>query len=809
VHDAMSEINLTKLDETVSTKVAPKINNQVLVNHLIAELRQPLVALCIQKFSTFLDTLPSWALERSESLPPNLQHHYLGIIPNLRRDRLKIEQEFNTGFDIQFHRFSQLGQPRETKNPQTNGELYSLGMTEFSLVSAEDYDVSVAMDVAADRLGSSLDPDLGQSFQRLKPFLTMLTTSALLPYHPRVLLNVVIESLATLSLIPQQKIELTQKFAALWDMKSLAGLKALILPALEVAGVPELSKFQPIKSSTSAEKLKPTSFSPSSGATTQGGLSSAGAQGTATHFQPMPPPTMENGVPVLHVAPQGGFVVDPSLLAQQAQYFASISQSIASASLQVQSRFPFATEQIVEQTELLEMLARLQTAQPSTPLAPADIKTSVAAVRDSIRNQLLSDEENTQVIAQSETNVIDLVSTLFDYILDDKELPTPMKALISRLQIPVLKVALTDKSFFGVEDHPARKLLNVLAQAGMSWDENNKSSEALYKKVEQVVFVILNEFHDDSRLFEDLFVDFDEFYQQQLARLAAMDARTREAEENRARAEAAKTLVQQTLNRRLNGLKLPLSIVRLLQEGWRHVLYLAALKEGVESESWKQAVKVVDALIWSMLPPAGDVQWIDRLKVISPKLINSLRKGLTAVNFDAYQLEALLLEIIKSHQEIIGGIDAPLVEILDPADTAAAKLRDGNVPVVSMEQAISEPHADAIAVSLPVAEVSTIYTGQTLPSSDPNVVAVRRMALGTWVEFVHTEDSVRHRLVAKIHSSEKLIFANKRGIKAAELSMMQLAIELTQNRAIILTEQPQMFDRALLSVVDGLRKLSA
>jgi len=64
-------------------------------------------------------------------------------------------------------------------------------------------------------------------------------------------------------------------------------------------------------------------------------------------------------------------------------------------------------------------------------------------------------------------------------------------------------------------------------------------------------------------------------------------------------------------------------------------------------------------------------------------------------------------------------------------------------------------------------------------------------------------------LVAKIHSSEKLIFANKRGIKAAELSMMQLAIELSQNRAAILTEQPQMFDRALLSVVDGLKKLSA
>jgi hypothetical protein len=617
------------------------------------------------------------------------------------------------------------------------------------------------------------------------------------------LLTVLVDSLTVLSLSSEQKIELIHKFASLWDLNALSEIKALILPSIETASVPELGKFQPIKSLDVAQKTKPTTPSNTSGGSTSGG------SGSDSGSQSMPPPVMENGVPVLHVAPNGGLVIDPNLLAQQAQHFAAMSQSIASASLQVQNRFPFATEHIVAQTELLGMLEQLQAAQPSTPLNQGDIKTSVAAMRDSIRNQLQSDEENTQVIAQDETNVIDLVSTLFDYILDDKELPTPMKALISRLQIPVLKVALTDKKFFGGEDHPARKLLNLLAKAGISWDENNKSSDALYKKVEQVVFVVLNEFRDDLRLFEDLLADFDEFYQQQQARLAAMDARTRDAEENRARAEAAKTLVQQALNRRLNGLKLPFSIVRLLQEGWRHVLYLAALKEGVESESWKQSVKVVDALIWSMLPPAGDAQWIDRLKAVSPKLLNSLRKGLTAVNFDAHQLEVLLSEIVKSHEEIIGGINAPLVEILDPSDTNAAKARAGSAPAVSIEQAIGTPKIDVKAVSLPVAEVSTIYTGETLPPTDSNVIAVRRMAVGTWVEFVQSEGAIRHRLVAKIHSSEKLIFANKRGIKAAELSMMQLAIELSQNRAAILTEQPQMFDRALLSVVDGLKKLSA
>jgi hypothetical protein len=798
VHDAMNELNLTKLDDAGSSRIAPKLKNQLVFTNLAAVLRQPLTDLFVQKFDHFLDGIPNWVVERSDTLPPNLQQRYMEIIPILRRERLRMEQDVTAHFDTQFHRFAQLDQSKDLKTSKVGGGLDSINLEDIGLVSTEDYDVSVALDGMADRLARTLEPDLGHSFQRLKPLSVKLTNISELPYHPRVLLTVLVDSLAVLSLNSEQKIELVQNFAALWDLAALSEIKALILPAIEAAVVPGLGKFQPIKSAEVAEKPKPASTV----------VSSDGGGSNNSASQVMPPPLMEKGVPVLHVAPNGGLVIDPNLLAQQAQHFAAISQSIASASLQVQNRFPFATEHIMAQTELLGVLEQLQAAQPSTPLDQGDIKSSVAAMRDSIRNQLISDEENTQVIAQDETNVIDLVSTLFDYILDDKELPTPMKALISRLQIPILKVALTDKKFFGGEDHPARKLLNLLAKAGMSWDENNKSSDALYKKVEQVVFVVLNEFRDDFRLFEELFVDFDGFYQQQQARLAAMDARTREAEENRARAEAAKTLVQQALNRRLNGLKLPFSILRLLQEGWRHVLYLSAVKEGVESESWKQSIKVVDALIWSMLPPAGDAQWIDRLKAVSPKLLNSLRKGLTAVHFDAHQLEFLLAEIVKTHEEIISGVNVSLVEIHDPADTDAAKIRSGLASAVSMEHAISTSK-DVKAVSLPVAEVSTIYTGETLPTTNPHVIAVRRMAVGTWVEFVQSEGAIRHRLVAKIHSSEKLIFANKRGIKAAELSMMQLAIELSQNRAAILTEQPQMFDRALLSVVDGLKKISA
>ena len=60
---------------------------------------------------------------------------------------------------------------------------------------------------------------------------------------------------------------------------------------------------------------------------------------------------------------------------------------------------------------------------------------------------------------------IDIVAMLFDYVFEDKLIPDAVKGLLARLQIPALKVAILDKSFFSRKNHPTRRLLDVLAEA--------------------------------------------------------------------------------------------------------------------------------------------------------------------------------------------------------------------------------------------------------------------------------------------------------------------------------------------------------
>jgi len=70
-------------------------------------------------------------------------------------------------------------------------------------------------------------------------------------------------------------------------------------------------------------------------------------------------------------------------------------------------------------------------------------------------------------IRQGDEDVVTFVDILFDYILNDRNLAIPMKALIVRLQIPIVKLAILDKSFFSRPCHPARRLLNDLSSAGI------------------------------------------------------------------------------------------------------------------------------------------------------------------------------------------------------------------------------------------------------------------------------------------------------------------------------------------------------
>ena len=214
-----------------------------------------------------------------------------------------------------------------------------------------------------------------------------------------------------------------------------------------------------------------------------------------------------------------------------------------------------AQTQPISTRDLLRLLSHLQQYVPA-----------LAAQDDfDLRNQLEQlltrvsvKSGKSRVVGVADEDVINLIAMLFECILDDRNLPDSLKALIGRLQIPMLKVAVLDKSFFSRSSHPARRLLNEIAAAAMGWGEcDDHERDSLYLRIEQVVQRLLNDFVDDPAIFSELLADFLAFTSDERRRSELLEQRTRDAEEGRARTELARQRVEQALNQALVGKVLP------------------------------------------------------------------------------------------------------------------------------------------------------------------------------------------------------------------------------------------------------------
>jgi len=424
-------------------------------------------------------------------------------------------------------------------------------------------------------------------------------------------------------------------------------------------------------------------------------------------------------------------------------------------------------------------------------------------VREALHH-LVDGSGGPQAVGRVDDDSINLVSMLFEYILDDHSLPMPMKALLGRLQIPMLKVALLDKAFFSRGAHPARKLLNELAKAALSWNEPaDVERDALFNKVREIVDSVLNEFDNDVGIFAPLLDDFGQFVGAGRRKADLIERRTRDAEEGLGKTQRARIDVGNLINERAAGKSLPNAVVALFREGWANYLFLLYVKQGTECEAWDSAVQVVDDLIWSVDRDASFGRRSELLKMI-PFLLQRLREGLSAISFSKNRMRELFSELEGEHMACLRGRDSEENNNVTSEHSADESFSDA--ADTELQSASVEPAAPVI-LKTPELKALDAQEADIADVDDNDVEIVDSMAVGAWVEFVkNTGEKSRCKLAAIIRASGKYIFVNRVGIKVAEHTRSSL-IEAVKNGAISMLDNALLFDRALESVIGCLREM--
>ncbi len=393
-------------------------------------------------------------------------------------------------------------------------------------------------------------------------------------------------------------------------------------------------------------------------------------------------------------------------------------------------------------------------------------------------------------LQQPDEDVINLVAMFFDFVLDDRNLPVPIQALISRLQIPILKIALKDKTFFSHAGHPARKLINTIADASIGWDESEQlKKDKLYNKIFDIIQTINEQYADNDHVFAEKLGELQAFVQQEQHRTSLVERRTSQSTEGQAKTQQAKSVVQQLLFAKLEKLQLPPAITSFLVDPWQQLLVLVHLKAGEDSPEWMEAMQVVDDLIWAS-QKHEDARSLQRLGKIKPELLQRIAQGLTKISTTA-----------EATQSAIRGIGEVLDQLQCEAPITFAS--------ISAEQAVALGHTPGSG-SKSWQEMTALERQQARYKALTYEFIKKADALpvGTWLSY---EDSrrgkiLRCKLSTKIEISDTFVFVNRFGFKVMEKSRKDFAYDLQQRRAIAL-ENSMLFDRAMENIVGNLRQL--
>ena len=323
--------------------------------------------------------------------------------------------------------------------------------------------------------------------------------------------------------------------------------------------------------------------------------------------------------------------------------------------------------------DLIKILSLAQ--QQNTIGAPA-ASGAPANLRSLLTDLLRNETQTAAAINQVDDDVINLVSMMFEFILDDRNLAAPMKALIGRLQIPMVKVAIADKTFFSKGGHPARRLLNEMAMACLGWQESseeNQRKDSLFNKMDETVRAILTDFDTDMSIFERLLVDFRSFLDKEKRRASILEQRTIDAEDGKAKSERARAQVDTELNRICAGKELPLAATKLLREAWANVMFITSLKQGVDSEEWRICSATAQQLVWSVTATM-DKDNRQRLLKLVPELLQKLRTGLESISFSPFETTNLFKQLETVHLARLRGEVKPQTDAavaVSAADLAA------------------------------------------------------------------------------------------------------------------------------------------
>ena len=408
-----------------------------------------------------------------------------------------------------------------------------------------------------------------------------------------------------------------------------------------------------------------------------------------------------------------------------------------------------------------------------------------AAVSGNIRNlldikqallvQMRQERGHAASLSLQDSDTFELLDMLYAQIQREVRGDTAASQLLRKLQLPLLRVALQDRGFFVRAQHPARQMLNAVAESGARWLDDDDVDPQLLEPLHRAVDEVVRNYDGGNDAFDASNRDL-QMQLQVLARKAEMAERRHvEAARGKEKLEIAKRQAAETISGIVGEQRLPKFVRALLNQAWADVLTLTLLRQGMESPEWQQQLESTRRIVASCGHGGSS----------DPGLVTHIEAALAKVGYHAEEAAAIARRLTSSLDE----------DEDDPASRTELTMR------LKARVRLGEDGGEAPPLEL----------APRSPEEQAHYDQLRVMPYGTWIEFTTNQqgDVVRRRLSWYSPVTDKALFVNQRGQRVGEQSLDSVGRMLAHGHArIVAADRGRLIDRAWQATLNVLRSFA-
>jgi hypothetical protein len=392
----------------------------------------------------------------------------------------------------------------------------------------------------------------------------------------------------------------------------------------------------------------------------------------------------------------------------------------------------------------------------------------------------LSPNQEAPALTEEDNDALDLVAMLYDNLGREVKPGGTVSGLLGKLQVPVMRVALQDQTFFTRQDHPARQMLNAVAETANGWLNDEESDTTLVTQMNSIVDRAVNEYRGDPGVFHTVLNEMMSHLQTLARKAEVAERRHVEAAQGKEKLTIARDHAAESMESLVKGQRLPRFTRTMLSQAWADVMALTALRQGENSPQWKQQLDVAERLIKIAQRPARAPA-----EPSDAELVGEIEAGLTKVGYPESDVSAIARRLLNPNAT-------------EDDDDAATSRTELTLRLKAQARLGEETQGKK-------AKRMTLTTSEQV-----ELERLHHTPPGTVFEFTSPAgDKFRRRLAWFSTSTGATLFVNQRGQKFTEHTLDGLARMMAKGLAMPVEEQKgTMIDRAWENVLNALRSFA-